>query len=78
MVDDADALDGNSIMSQTSIAAAIASRTAEAEKVTATALGHDAIDSFDLWCRAYFETWNRAMDPPRPATLTRFRPMGTK
>lgn len=54
-------------MSQASIAAAIASRTAEAEKATATALGHDAIDSFDLWCRAYFETWNRSFEPERSA-----------
>lgn len=65
-------------MSQTSIAAAIASRTAAAEKATATALGHDAIDTFDLWCRAYFETFNCAMAPARAPTLTRFRPMGTK
>lgn len=54
-------------MSQTSIAAEIASRTAEAEKASAIALGHDAIDTFDLWCRAYFETFNRAFEPDRPA-----------
>lgn len=65
-------------MSQASIAAAIASRTAAAEKAVAIALGHDAIDTFDLWCRAYFETFNRAMAPDRAPTLTRFRPMVTK
>lgn len=65
-------------MTQTSIASDIASRTAESEKQTAIALGHDAIDTFDLWCRAYFETWNRSFDVDRPAPLTRFRPMDTK
>lgn len=65
-------------MSQASIACDIASRTAEAERAAAIALGHDALDTFDLWCRAYFETFDRALSPDRPATLTRFRPMGTK
>lgn len=65
-------------MSKASIAAAIASRTAAAEKAAAIALGHDAIDTFDLWCRAYFETFNLAMGPDRAPTLTRFRPIGTR
>lgn len=54
-------------MSQSSIASDIASRTANSERVTAIALGHDAIDVFDLWCRAYFETFNRAFEQGRDA-----------
>jgi hypothetical protein len=63
-------------MSQTSIAAEIATRTAAAERKLAVALGHDAIDVFDLWSRAYFETFNRAWDAPRPAVNLPLRMIG--
>lgn len=56
----------------------IATRVQDQERKNAAALGHDDLDVFLLGVEAWGQAFDLATQPPRPTTLTRFRPMGTK
>lgn len=63
-------------MTQSSIAATIAHKVYEAERINAAALGHDRIDIAVLSYGAWTETFCRAFEADRPAVHLPCRMIG--
>ena len=63
-------------MTQADFARHIAGRMFHAELCASRMLGADEIEALDSAFAAHDESYNAALDPDRPAVLTRFRPIG--
>lgn len=60
-------------MSRASVAAAIAHKVCDAEKINAAMLGHDLLDIVWMSYEAWTETFNRAFETERPYVWQRPR-----
>lgn len=65
-------------MSLESVAQKVCAKAYFQELAAARALGMSGVDAYVSAFRAMDSVYAAAFQPDRPATLTRFRPMGTK